>query len=147
MAVQLKSSRLTQFGFRPLEVLDAIEVAFQGEVVAQIYEGNRVFDVAVILEPGVRKDPETIGALLLQNSQGLRLPLRELAEIYSTTGRYSILHEGARRRQTVSCNVRGRDVASFVNEAKQKISQKISLSKGVYFVYSGAAEAQWTHVR
>jgi len=142
IAVRLKPDRLTQFGFRPLEVLEAIELAYQGSRVAQVYEGNRVFDVTVMLEPTLRKDPESIGALLLQNAQGLRMPLRELAEIYSGTSRYSILHEGARRRQSVTCNTSGRDVTSFVDEAKKKIAEKVNLPKGVYLVYSGAAEEQ-----
>jgi len=110
--------------------------------VAQTYEGNRVFDVAVILAPAHRAEPETIGSLLLRNSAGLRVPLRELAEVYPSSGRYSILHEGARRRQTVTCNVHGRDVSSFVTEARRQIGSKVTLAKGIYAVFSGAAEQQ-----
>src|SRR5581483_7954949 len=58
------------------------------------------------------------------------------------TGRYSISHEGARRRQTVTCNARGRDVKSVVEEAQQKIRAQVALPKGAYIVYSGAAEQQ-----
>jgi Cu/Ag efflux pump CusA len=142
MAVRLRPERLTQFGFRPVEVLDAIQTAYQGSVVAQTYEGNRVFDVAVILAPESRRDPESIGTLTLRNAQGLRLPLRELAEVYPTSGRDAILHEGARRRQTVTCNPHGRDVKSFVAEARKKIAAQVALPAGVYLVYSGAAEQE-----
>lgn len=142
MAVRLRSDQLTRFGYRPLEVLDALQTAYQGTVVAELYEGNQVFDVAVILEPGARRDPETIGSLLLRNAQGLRLPLRELADVYPATGRYAILHDGARRRQTVTCNTQGRDVASFVAEAKQKIAARVAFTAETYPVFSGAAEAQ-----
>ena len=51
MVIRLRPDRLTQFGFRPLEVLEAVRTAYQGDVVAQTYEGEKVFDVAVILEP------------------------------------------------------------------------------------------------
>jgi len=142
MVVRLRPDRLTAFGFRPLEVLEAVQTAYQGTLVAQTYEGNKVFDVAVILEPARRRDAESIGALLVGNSQRLRLPLRQLADVYLGTGRFAILHDGARRRQTVTCNATGRDVASFVAEAKKQIAAKVNLPAGVYPVYSGAAEAQ-----
>ncbi|MDB6057946.1 MAG: heavy metal efflux pump, cobalt-zinc-cadmium [Verrucomicrobiales bacterium] len=142
IAVALKPERLTQFGFRPLEVLDAIELAFQGNVVGQVYQGNRVTDVAVILGQKDRQNIHNIESFMVQNDSGLRLPLRELASIYTTAGRYNILHEGARRRQTVTCNTRGRDVTSFVAEAKQKLSVQVQLPKGAYIVYSGAAQQQ-----
>ncbi|PYK59571.1 MAG: CusA/CzcA family heavy metal efflux RND transporter, partial [Verrucomicrobia bacterium] len=142
MAVRLRSERLTQFGFRPVEVLEAIQTAYQGAIVAQTYEGNKVFDVAAVLEPASRQEPESVGALLVRNTQGLRLPLRELADVYLTTGRYSILHDGARRRQTVTCNPGGRDVASFVVEAQKQIAAKVQLPAGVYLEFSGAAEEQ-----
>ena len=70
------------------------------------------------------------------------MPLRELAEIYPTSGRFSILHEGARRRQTVTCSTSGRDVSSFVEEAKKQIAVKINFPAGTYAVLSGAAQAK-----
>jgi Cu/Ag efflux pump CusA len=142
MVVQLRHDRLAQLGFRPVEVLEGIQIAYQGTIVAQTYEGNKVFDVAVILAPPERQEPESIGGLLVRNSQGLRLPLRELAEVYLSPGRYAILHDGARRRQTVTCNPSGRDVASFVAEAKKQIEARVKYPAGVYPVYSGAAEEQ-----
>jgi len=72
-----------------------------------------VFDVTGDLDETSRRAPEEIGTLLLRNSEGLRMPLRELAEVYPTTGRYVVAHEGARRRQQVTCNVAGRDISSF----------------------------------
>jgi Cu/Ag efflux pump CusA len=117
-------------------------LAFQGNVVGQVYEGNRVTDVAVILDQKDRQNIHSIESFMVQNDSGLRLPLHELASIYTTSGRYNILHEGARRRQTVTCNTRGRDVATFVAEAKAKIAAQIQLPKGAYVVYSGAAQQQ-----
>jgi CzcA family heavy metal efflux pump len=142
MAVRLRFDRLTQFGFRPVEVLEAVQTAYQGSVVAQTYRGNEVAGVAVILEPSSRQDPETIGTLLLAGPQNLRVPLRELADIYPTSGRHSIMHEGARRRQTVTCAASGRDTTSFVADAKRQVEAKVSFPGGTYAVFSGAAEAQ-----
>jgi CzcA family heavy metal efflux pump len=142
MAVRLRPDRLTQFGFRPVEVLEAIQTSYQGTVVAQTHRGNQVADVAVILDEKARQDPEAIGALLLHSPQGGILPLRELAEIYPSSGRYSILHEGARRRQTVTCSTSGRDVTSFVAEAKQQVAAKVSFPAGYYAAFTGAAQAK-----
>lgn len=141
MVMRLKPGRLIQFGFEPLDVLDAIQTAYQGADVAQVFDGNRVANVTVILDKRGRRDPDAVGSLMLQNNQGLRMPLRELADVYLTTGRSMIVHEGARRRQQVTCNVEGRDLASFMAEAKRTI-QQMKLPDGVYVTFGGAAEAQ-----
>ena len=142
MVVQLRPERLLQFGFEPVAVMDAVQTAYQGTNVAQTFEGNRVFDVTVILDDAARRNPESAGGLMLQNAEGTRMPLRQLAEVYPTTGRFVILHEATRRRQSVSANVTGRDVTSFVAEAKQSISKEIHFPAGVYPVFTGTAEAQ-----
>ncbi len=142
IAVKLRPERLTQLGFRPVEVLEAVQTAYEGEVAAQIYEGEKMFAVTVILEPAARQQPEAVGELLVGNSQGIQMPLRELADVSLATGRYAILHDGARRRQTITCNPAGRDVASFVAAAKDRISAQVKFPAGVYVEFSGAAEQQ-----
>ena len=141
MAVRLRTERLVQFGFRPVEVLEAVQAAYQGTVVSQVHEESRVTDVAVILDEADRREPELIGALMLKNAAGLSLPLRELADIYQTTGRYSIMHDGARRRQVVTCAPGNRDVTSFVAAAQKQIAAKVNFPKGIYVIFTGAAEA------
>jgi CzcA family heavy metal efflux pump len=141
MAVRLRTERLTQLGFRPLEVLQTIQTAFAGSVVAQVHEGSRVTDVNVIADPAERREPEQIGSLLLKSEAGLVMPLRELADIYLTTGRYSILHDGASRRQVVTCTPTRNDITSFVNEAKKEVAARVNFPKGVYPVFGGNAEA------
>ncbi|HVV01566.1 MAG TPA: efflux RND transporter permease subunit, partial [Verrucomicrobiae bacterium] len=142
VAVRLRENRLIQFGFRPAEVLDAVQTAFQGTIVGQTYHENQVNTVAVILDPKLRRAPEALAGLLVANPAGERLPLRELADVYETSGRFTILHEGGRRRQTVTCQVNGRDITSFVAEARQRIREKVNFPAGTYVVFSGAAQAQ-----
>ena len=142
MAVRLRPDRLTQFGFRPVEVLEAVETSYQGTIVAQTHRANQVADVTVILDEKDRQDPETIGSLPVRSPLGALRPLRELADIYLTSGRFSILHEGARRRQTVTCSASGRDLASFVEEAKKQVAAKVNFPAGTYAAFSGAAEAK-----
>ena len=56
----LRPERLTQFGFRPVEVLEGIQTAYQGMVVAQTHRGNQVANVSVILDQEARRDPELL---------------------------------------------------------------------------------------
>lgn len=142
MAVRLKPEKMMQFGFRPVEVLESLQTAYQGSVVAQSYKGNQVAAIAVIMEESSRQDPERIGHFLLRNAQGALLPLEQLADVYMTSGRHSILHDGARRRQTVTCSAEGRDVTSFVEDARKQVASRITFPGGTYAAFTGAAEAQ-----
>jgi CzcA family heavy metal efflux pump len=142
IAIKLRSSRLTELGFRPVEVLEAVQSAYQGEIVGQVFTDSRVTDIAVMLDAPSRGNPAAVGDLLLTGPSGERVPLREVAEVYNDAGRASILHEGARRRQTITANPTGRDVQSFVAEAKEVVAKKVQLPAGMYIEYAGAAEAQ-----
>jgi CzcA family heavy metal efflux pump len=141
MAVRLRPESLLQYGFRPAEVLDATRTAYEGTAVSQIYQGNQIFNVAVILDKKDRQNPEAIGSLQLRNSAAMLVPLRQLADIGLSRGRYAVMHEGAQRLQQVTCNVAGRDVASFAAEVKRKIAAQISFPSGMFAVYAGAAQA------
>ena len=88
----------------------------------------------------------------LRNAQGAVVPLRELADIRPGNGRYSVIHEGAQRLQQVTCNVRGRDVASFAAEVRRRIAARVSFPPGMFVVYAGSAQAEaqarhelWVH--
>jgi CzcA family heavy metal efflux pump len=141
LRVQLRSDRLTQYGFKPVDVLDAVQTAYQGTRVAQTFEQNQVTNAVVILPPQSRRDPESVGLLRLRSEEGKYVTLAELADFTPQTGRYMVMHDGARRRQAVTCNVQGRDLAGFVDDAKAAIS-KLKLPSRVYAVFGGANEAQ-----
>src|SRR5579872_5028644 len=142
IVIRLRPERLKQFGFRPVDVLEAVQTAYQGATPAQVYDGNRVFDVAVTLDDADRHNPEKTGELMLRNSEGLRIPLHTLANVFEGTGRPMILHDGTQRRQAVTCDVRGRDLSSFVAEARRKILTKVSFPPGLYPEFAGSAEAR-----
>ena len=139
--VRLRKDEVARWGFDPLEVLDVIRTAYGSETVGQIYEGNRVYDVAVVLAPSSRPRVTEIGALPLRSPDGNYVGLRQLADISESSGRYVILHQGARRVQTITCNVQGRAVDSFVAEAQKRISQ-LSFPSDTYAEFSGTAAAQ-----
>ena len=141
LAIRLRPADLTVYGLRPIEVLETIDTAYQGTVVAQIYRDNEVNDIAVTLDAASRGNPEDIGTLLLSAPNGLRVPLRAVADIFLTEGRFSILHDGARRRQTITCHPT-RDVQTFTADARKILSEKVPLQKGIYLEFAGAAQAQ-----
>ncbi|HEV2209203.1 MAG TPA: efflux RND transporter permease subunit, partial [Verrucomicrobiae bacterium] len=141
LVIRLRKDALARWGFQAVQVLDVVQTAYGGEIVGQVYEGNRVFDVSVILTPEVRDSVSEIGSLPLRSPDGNYVQLRQLADIYETSGRYMILHEGARRVQTITCNVTGRDLASFVKDAQDRIAH-LSLPPGTYVEFAGTAAAQ-----
>ena len=142
LAVRLRKDDLLKWGFNAKDVLDAVQTAYQGTDVGQVYDGNRVFTIAVILDAQQRHSIDNVGNLPLRNSDGTYVRLRQLADVYETSGRYVVLHLGARRVQTITCNVSGRDLASFVDEAKRRLASSVLLPAGMYFEFGGAAAAQ-----
>ncbi len=142
LEVELRRDRLVALGFAATDVLDVVETAYQGRTLAQIHDGPRSFDVVATFAPALRDDPARVGELLLRSPSGALVPLSELAHVRATTGRYLLLREGGRRRQTVTCNVSGRDVASFVEEARARVEGHVALPIGGYLSFSGAAQQE-----
>jgi Cu/Ag efflux pump CusA len=142
ISVALRTSELLHWGFDPVSVLNDVHTAYEGEKVADIYEGNRVFPVSVILPPGARNRVDSISALPVKNPEGVYIPLGRLASVYETSGRYVILHDGSRRVQTITLNVAGGNVDAFVQSARKQIAAKVALAPGNYIQFGGTAAAQ-----
>ncbi|HEX8827245.1 MAG TPA: efflux RND transporter permease subunit, partial [Xanthobacteraceae bacterium] len=142
ITIRLRKPDLERWGFDAVAVLDLIRVAFQGDVVGQTYKGNQVVNVITILDDPSRNNITKIGELPLHSPSGSYVALKQIADIYEGAGRYQVLHEGARRVQTVTANVIGNDVSSFVQAAKAAIAEKVRLSSGTYIQFAGTAEAQ-----
>ncbi len=105
IAVRLRKDDVARWGFDPVQILDVVRTAYGGEVVGQIYDENRVFDLSVVLASSHRPAISEIGALPLRSPDGNFVMLKQVADIYQSSGRYVILHDGARRVQTITCNV------------------------------------------
>lgn len=142
IAVALRQSELQHWGFDPVTVLEDVHTAFEGEQVGDIYEGNRVFGVDVILPPPLRRQLNSVSDLPLRSPDGVYIPLDQLARVYETSGRYAILHDGARRVQTITLNVKGGAAAAFVTRAQRAIAAKVNLVPGNYVQFGGTALAQ-----
>ncbi len=140
--IRLRLDQLTRFGFSPVDVLEAIQAAYEGVNVAQVYRGSQVFDVSVVLDPASRQSPTDVGALPLRNGQGTTVTLGQLADIGQSIGRYQITHTGGQRLQTVTSGVRGRAISAFTAEAKARIDKEVAFPKGTYAVFAGEAQAR-----
>ena len=142
LLVSLDKRNLARWGFTPVEVLDAIHTAFAGKRVGQVFQGNRVFNVSVILAPKSRESITELGNLPLRNSDGAYVNLSQLASLREMPSRFIILHDGARRVQTITCRVQGRGVSSFVREARKALAARLPLPPGAYIDFTGTAREQ-----
>ena len=142
IVIALRPDDLRRWGVDAVDALDAVRTAYQGETVSQVYLHGQVIPVVVLLAPRRRADAGAIGDLPLDAPGNAVVPLARVADIVEGVGRYEVLHKGARRAQTVSANVEGRDVASFVAAARKAIAEKVALPGGLYLEFSGEAQAQ-----
>ena len=140
--VRLRPGDLPRHGLRPDEVLATIETATRGTVVAQTFEGNRATDVVVTLLPERRARLEDLRSLPLTSAGGRQVELGQVADVARTTGRFMIAHVGARRVQTVTANVRGRDVEGVTRDLEARLGPAARLPAGVYAEVGGTGTAQ-----
>jgi CzcA family heavy metal efflux pump len=141
ITIKLRAADLRRWGFDPAGILDVIRTAYQGDLVGQTYEGDRVFDVVVRLAQG-QGNIADIRNLPIQAPDGTYVRLRQVADVNASSGLYEIQHQGGRRLQSITLDVVGRDATSFVREARKETAAKVKLPPDTYIVYSGAAEGQ-----
>lgn len=142
LLVSLDKGKLAQWGFTPAQVLDGMHTAFAGKTVGQVFQGNRVFDLSVILDPEERASISDLGNLPLRNPGGTYVRLSQVADVRQMPSRFIILHDGARRVQTITCRVQGRSIGSFVAEARKALAARVPLPPGTYLDFAGAAREQ-----
>jgi Cu/Ag efflux pump CusA len=139
--VSLDPTRLGLGGLSTTDAYDSIEATFQGQTVAQVTDGQRLADVAIVTPREGSNEPETAGSLLVQGANS-GAALGAVADVGASEGRAGILHDGGRRRQVVTANPTTSDVTGFVARARAEISRSVQLPPGVYLEYSGVAEGQ-----
>jgi Cu/Ag efflux pump CusA len=128
----LDFNKLALDGLSSSDVLDTIQAAFAGETVAHIYEGPRIVDLAVSAQADLRRDPESVGDLLLRSTTGFAVPLRSVANVYLTDGRADIAHAGGLRSDLVEATPHGGDIDRFAADARAAIQHQVALPAGVF---------------
>lgn len=142
LSIRLRHEKLTQWGLQPTDVLDTIRAAYESMPVSQVYQENRVVSVNVLMGNQWRNNINQIKSLPIINTEGRIIQLSDIADVSQENGRSKILHMGAKRIQTVTANVEGRDIQSFTDDIKSIIEKQVKLSAGNYLAFTGEAEEQ-----
>lgn len=124
LQIKLDPEALSRYGVRARDVLDFVK-ALGGTRVSEVRVGQTRFPLSVRLPDRFVENPDRIGALLIPTPSGARLPLSKFAKIERVSGPLVINREWGRRRATVTCNVVGRDLGSFVAEAKRRVEAEL----------------------
>jgi len=141
--LQVRANRraLARLGVTPGALAEAVDVGLRGEVVSQIREGQRAFDLAVRFDEEHRGGPEAVRSALVATPAGPHVPLSALATVEEGTGPNTISREDVQRKIVVSANVAGRDVGSVVEELREHVRSEVELPAGYFLEYGGQFES------
>jgi cobalt-zinc-cadmium resistance protein CzcA len=131
-----------RYGVNVTDILEVVELAIGGETVDQVFLNTRRFGIQVRFDERHRHDAEVLGNILVHTSDGLQVPLSQVAQIKNVIGPIQINREDNQRRWLIAANVRGRDMGSVVADIKKQVDAKIKLPPGYYLEYGGQFENQ-----
>jgi cobalt-zinc-cadmium resistance protein CzcA len=142
LQIEVDREKIARYGINVADVNDVIETAIGGKEASKVYDGLKVFGLAVRFPENARNDVEPIRSILIPSPKGALIPLGQLAKVYVIEGPAQISREMGQRRIVVECNVTDRDIGSFVQEAKQKIEASVKLPPGYIITWGGQFENQ-----
>lgn len=131
--------RLARYGVTAEDALSVIEAARVGIRVGSIYEGNRRFALRLIVPPR-SSSPEALGELFVETLSGNTVPLAEVAKIEENEGPTQVRRVALKRTVRVEANLRGRDLVSWVDEARSKVKSSVQLPSGYKIEWGGQFE-------
>lgn len=137
--VRVDRQAVARLGMDAQDVLDAVQT-LGGHQVGEVLVGQRRFALQVRFPASMRTDPEAVGRVLVGRPPGPRVPLAQVASLTEEQGPVQIGREGVQRRLTIEMNVRERDVAGFVTDARARIAEDVDLPEGVVLDWGGAFE-------
>ena len=155
LTVKFKRTAMARYGLTVSEVQDVIQAAIGGKETGALFEGDRRFPIVVRLPENLRTDMDALRRLPIalprsetsdESVQNVALdrpafiPLGEVAELDEQPGPNQISRENGKRRIVVTCNIRGRDIGSFVAEAQQKMRAEVKLEPGYWIAWGGQFE-------
>ncbi len=142
--LQIKPRRemLKQHGIPVNKFAEFIDVAFAGEKVSEVYEGNMSFDLILRYDDKYRQSIESVKNTLIDTYNGNKVPLKEVADIVSASGPNTISRENVQRKVVVSANVSGRDLRSVVTDVQDYVKENIVLPENYYIEYGGQFESE-----
>ncbi len=142
LKIQPRREMLARYGITLPEFSEFINVALAGEVVSQVYEQGKMFDLTVKAQDNYRNQMEKLADLMIDTPDGNKVPLAQVAEIVSSTGPNTISRENVKRKIVISANVADRDLRSVVNDIRHRVDAKIQLPEGYHIEYGGQFESE-----
>lgn len=133
---------IARYGLQVGDVQDVIETAIGGMTLSTTVEGRERYPIRMRFARELRGDAESLRQILVPAPTGAQIPLSQLADVSLSSGAPMIDSENGLLRSIVFLNVRGRDMGSFVEEAKERLSREIDLPGGTYLAWSGQYENQ-----
>lgn len=130
-----------RYGMSVGEIQGAVSTAIGGANAGEVIEGRERYSVLVRYPRRLRDDPDEIGNTLVSTPGGAEVPLRELATIAVTRGSTLIKSENANLNNIVYVDVMGRDIGSYVGEAKQVLANRVTIPAGYRLEWSGQFES------
>jgi cobalt-zinc-cadmium resistance protein CzcA len=146
LQVKIDQDQIARNGIPTRAVLDLIE-SIGAKPMGEVIDGPYRFPLVVRLPDEWRKNPEAVGSIQIPTAAGDRIPLSRLADIRVVEGPSTITREWGQRRVAVTCNVRGRDLAGFVDEAQSKVQSEVVLPAGRYHLEYGGQFEQLERAR
>ncbi|KUY91271.1 cation transporter [Burkholderia territorii] len=151
LTVNVDRDKLARYGVTVADLQDSVAAAVGGQKAGTLFQGDRRFDIVVRLPDELRSDIEAIKRLPIALpapaagasaplAQAPYVPLAELATIDVAPGPNQISREDGKRRVVVSANVRGRDVGSFVADAREQLQQDVRVPAGYWVSWGGQFE-------
>jgi Cu/Ag efflux pump CusA len=142
LQIEINRDKIARYGINVADVQNVIETAIGGKEASKVYDGLKVFGLAVRFPEYARNDIQPIRELLIPAPSGALIPLGQLSHVYLREGPAQISREMGKRRVVIECNVTGRDIGSFVREAQQKIDAAVKLPPGYIMTWGGQFENQ-----
>ncbi len=140
--VTIDRRKIARYGINVSDIQEIIETAVGGKSPTDVFEGEKRFSVMVRFPQDKRDSIKAIENILVNSSKGFKIPLVQLATIKLVEGPVQISRENSKRRIVIECNVKGRDIGSFVTESQAKLKEKLNLPSGYYITWGGAFENQ-----
>jgi CzcA family heavy metal efflux pump len=142
LRIRADRTALAQYGMSVGHLAEAIDVAFNGEVVSQVLEEGKTFDLVVRFPETLRTGADAISNVMFDTPTGQRVPLSQLARVTVDRGPNAVSRENVQRKIVVQANVAGRDLGSVVSDIRKAVGEKVALPAGYQVEYGGQFEAQ-----
>ena len=137
IAITVDRAAAARYGINVADITALIQTGVGGAPVSQVFVGDRIYDVTVRFPLPWRNSPEALGKLVLTTASGAQIPLSAVARIALQNGESTIAHEMNHRNLTIRIELRDRDLASWLAEARQRIAGQVQFGSARYRVEWG----------